>query len=330
MSFADNKHSVVVGIFVFIGIAIFVAAVLTLGGQQKRFVQSIKVRTVVADAEGLKVGNNVRFSGVKVGTIKEVRFAGSSQVEITMNIDQEAQQYIHKDAKVRIGAESLIGNKNLVVSGGSAQAPVVEDNDVLKAERTLSSEDLMATLQENNKNLVSITTDLKKVSAGIARGQGTLGKLVSDTVMAHNFQQIISNLEQVSVTTAKASGALAQFSTKLNRQDGLANQLLTDTVTFRHLKNSLAKLDQATGSAKELTANLSQASAKLNNQDNAMGVILNDPKFAGNLKNTMANLETSTQKLDEDLEALQSSFLFKEFFKIKARKGKQKVVPEKN
>src|SRR4051812_22704850 len=102
MSVAENKRSVIVGIFVLIGIVLFVAGVLTLGGQQKRFVKSVRVLAVFGDAEGLKVGNNVRFSGVKIGTIKDINFYGDSQVEIAMNIDEEARKYIHKDAKVKI------------------------------------------------------------------------------------------------------------------------------------------------------------------------------------------------------------------------------------
>ena len=324
MSVAENKRSVVVGIFVFVGLAIFVAAVLTLGGQQRRFTRSVQVRTIVADAEGLKTGNNIRFSGVKVGTVKDIKFVGDSQVEILLNLDQEAQKYIHKDARVKIGSESLIGNKNITIIGGSPQVPAVETGDLLKVEKTLSTEDIMATLQENNLNLVQITTDLKKVSSGLAKGGGTLGRLINDTTMGQNFQQVMSNLQRVSVTTTRASSSLAQFTGKLNQKNGLANQLLTDTSAFRHLRASLVHLEQTTNTAKELTANLTQASSKLNANNNAMGVILNDPEFAEHFKNTMANLETSSQKFDDNMEALQHSVFLKGFFKVKGRKGKDK------
>lgn len=329
MSVAENKRSVVVGIFVLLGVVLFVAGVLTLGGQQKRFVKSVRIKSIFADAEGLKTGNNVRFSGVKIGTVKDIKFSGDSQVEITMNIDEEARKYIHKDAKVKIGSESLIGNKNIVIYGGNPQTPMVEDNDMLLAEKTISSDDIMATLQQNNKNLVTITSNFKDISSKMVSGKGTVGALISDTTLAQNFRSIVSSLEKASTTTAKASASLSQFTAKLNRKDGLANQLLTDTSAFRDLKSSLAQLDQTTASAKEITDNLKKASSKLNDTTNALGVILNDPEFSAHLKTTMGNLESSSQKLDENLEALQHSFLLKEFFKIKARKGRQKVVPEK-
>ncbi|HSI90860.1 MAG TPA: MlaD family protein [Adhaeribacter sp.] len=325
MSVAENKRSVVVGLFVFIGIIIFVAAVLTLGGQQKRFVKSVEVKTVVADSEGLKVGSNVRFSGVKVGTVKSIDFKGAKQVEILMNIDEEAQKYIHKDARVKIGSESLIGNKNIVVTGGSEQAPVVENGDMLVAEQTLSSDDIMATLQENNQNLISITTDLKQVTSRMASGKGTVGTLLNDTLMAQNFRETITNLRQVSLTTSRASAALAQFTTRLNNKDGLVNNLLTDTAVFNDLRTSMARLEQTTVATSQLAENLQQASTKLNDSKNTMGMLLNDEQFAANLKATMANLETSTEKLDENLEAMQESVFLKGFFKVKGRAGKDKV-----
>jgi phospholipid/cholesterol/gamma-HCH transport system substrate-binding protein len=329
MSVAENKRSVVVGIFVFIGIALFVAGVLVLGGQQKRFVQSIKVKAIFADAEGLKSGNNVRFSGVKIGTVKDIKFYGDSQVEITMNVDEEARKYIHKDAKAKIGSESLIGNKNVVIFGGTPEAPMVEENDMLQVQKTISSDDIMNTLQENNKNLVSITTDFKAISSQIAKGQGTLGALLKDSTLANNFRATLTNLERASATTAKASGALSQFTTRLNNKKGLANQLLTDTVAFRDLKASLAHLEASAASAQELTQNLKTASSKLNSSNNAMGLLLNDPEFAAKLKSTMINLEGGTQKFEENMDALQENVFLKDYLKIKARKGRQKQTEPK-
>ncbi len=329
MSVAENKRSVVVGIFVFLGVALFVAGVLTLGGQQKRFVKSIKVKSVFADAEGLKSGNNVRFSGVKIGTVKDIRFFGDSQVEIVMNIDEEARKYIHKDAKVKIGSESLIGNKSVVIFGGSPEAPVVEDNDQLESFRTLSSDDIMNTLQENNKNLVSITADFKTLSHQLAHGEGTLGAMLKDTVLANNFRATVANLQRASATTATATGALSQFTNRLNNRKGLANQLLTDTAVFRDLKTAMGQLDAATASAQELAANLKTASAKLNTPNNAMGVMLNDAEFAARLKSTMVSLDSGTMKFEENMDAIQENFFLKGYLKVKARKSRQQEKDEK-
>jgi phospholipid/cholesterol/gamma-HCH transport system substrate-binding protein len=319
MSTAENKRRVTVGVFVSLAIVIFVVGVFTLAGKQKKFIKSIEVKTTFDDVAGLRPGNNVWLSGVKIGTVKSISFSGNSQVEILMNIEQSAQPFIRKDAHAKISSESLIGNKNVVIEGGTSGAPSVQDGDMLQAQKLLSTEDMMATLQENNKNLLDITNDFKLLSAKISRGEGPMGMLLTDSTMANNFRSVVAGLQKTSENTARASGALSQFTAKLNNKDGLANQLLTDTVVFRSLKTSVADLQQTTASAAATTDNLKQATDKLETNDNALGLLLNDEKFASRLRNTMGNLETGSRRLDENMEALQHNFLLRGFFKKKAR-----------
>ena len=68
MRSTKNSRAFIVGIFIFLGLAIFVLTVLTLGGQQKTFQKSITVKAVFDDINGLQKGNNIWFSGVKIGT----------------------------------------------------------------------------------------------------------------------------------------------------------------------------------------------------------------------------------------------------------------------
>src|SRR5258708_37819013 len=102
MSDLDIRKRMAVGIFLFLGLVILVIGVLTIGGQHKAFVRTISARAIFDDIQGLQTGNNVWLSGMKVGTVKKIAFYGSSQVEIVLNIEHQAQSHIHNDAKVRI------------------------------------------------------------------------------------------------------------------------------------------------------------------------------------------------------------------------------------
>ena len=82
MATTENKKAITVGIFLAIGLVIFLLGVFTLGGQQKSFVKNIRISSVFSDVAGLKKGNNVWFSGVKVGTISAVKFIGPSRVQV--------------------------------------------------------------------------------------------------------------------------------------------------------------------------------------------------------------------------------------------------------
>jgi phospholipid/cholesterol/gamma-HCH transport system substrate-binding protein len=322
MDAADNRRSIIVGIFVLLGVVVFVIGVLTLGGQNKSFVKSIHISSTFSDVSGLKKGNNVWFSGVKVGVIKAIRFTGVSQVDVDMSIEASSQQYIHRNAGVRISSDGFIGNKIVVIDGGSPQAPIVQDGDVLQSEKLLSTDDIMKTLQQNNQNLLAITTDFKTLGHQILAGKGTVGALLADSTMAVQLRSAMHNLQMATQSASLMAVQLNHFSAKMNTKGGLADKLLTDTVAFNRIQESVAKLKEAANNATILTNNLNKASNKLNSTDNIMGILLNDPKGAAKVQSTLDNLQQSSVKLNDDLEAVQHNFLLKGFFK-KREKAKQ-------
>ena len=254
-----------------------------------------------------------------MGTISNIRFTGASQVDVTMRIDESTQPYIHRNAGVRIGSDGLIGNKIIVIDGGSPQAPVVQDGDVLQAEKLLSTDDMLKVLQQNNQNLLSITTDFKLLSHRMLQGKGTVGALLADSIMGVQLRNSMRNLQTATEGAARLAVQLNQFSNKINTKGGLADKLFTDTVTFNKIKVAAAQLQQTAANASTFTNNLNKASDKLNRTDNAIGILLNDPKSAAQVQTTLTNLQASSVKLNEDLEAVQHNFLLKGFFKKKAK-----------
>jgi phospholipid/cholesterol/gamma-HCH transport system substrate-binding protein len=319
MAQSNNRKQITVGIFIFIGLAIFILGIFTLGGQRKSFVKSFTLNVVFSDIQGLKTGNNVWYSGVKVGTIKKIQFYGKSEVQVTLSVEEEAHKYIHKDATASISSDGLIGNKIIVISGGNPKYPFIEDGDRLQVSTTLSTDDIMKTFQVNNKNLVDITGDFKTLARGLVEGKGSAGALLSDEKIANNFRAIVTNLERTTASTNRMARELDQFSNTLNTKGGLADKLLTDTAVFAQLQRSVNELQKTARSAAEMTQNLNAASGKLTQSDNAAGLLLNDAKTAEQVRSIMGNLETSSKKLDEDLEALQSNFLLRGFFKKRAK-----------
>lgn len=319
MAQSDNRKQITTGVFILVGLVIFVLAIFTLGGQRKTFVKSFTLNVVFSDIQGLKAGNNVWYSGVKVGTIKKIQFYGKSEVQVFLSVEEEAHKYIHKNATASISSDGLIGNKIIVINGGDPKYPFIEDGDRLQVATTLSTDDIMKTFQVNNKNLVDITGDFKTLARGLVEGKGSAGALLSDEKIANNFRKIVSNLERTTASTDRMARELDQFSKTLNTKGGLADKLLTDTAVFAQLSRSVNELQRTARAAAEMTQNLNAASAKLNQSDNAAGLLLNDKQTANQVRSIMTNLETSSKKLDEDLEALQSNFLFRGFFKKRAK-----------
>jgi phospholipid/cholesterol/gamma-HCH transport system substrate-binding protein len=329
MQVTDNRKQITVGVFILLGLVIFVLGVFTLGSQRKAFVKSISVNAVFSDIQGLKAGNNVWFSGVKIGTIKKIQFYGTSQVQVFMNIEEDAHQYIHKNSAASISSDGLIGNKIVVISGGSTKFPFVEDGDQLQVASTLSTDDIMKTFQVNNKNLVDVTSDFKVLARNLVEGKGAAGALLADEQIATNFKAIVENLKTTTESANKMAVEMNAFTKTLNTKGGLADKLMTDTAVFSKLQQSVNELQKITQSASAMTENLNKATSKFNKTDNAVGLLINDQNTADQVKGIMQNLETSSKKLDENMEALQHNFLLRGFFKKKAKAEAAAGTPQK-
>lgn len=332
MQTRSKKRSVVVGIFIFTGLVIFALFVLVLAGQKKAFMPSLQIKTFFQDVGGLAKGNNVWYSGVKIGTIKQITFLEPHKIEVLINIDKTYREFIHKDVRAKVSSDGLIGNKIIALSGGSAQTPVIEDGDVVLAETAISSDEMMNTLQINNKNLVDITANLKTLTSDMAAGRGTLGKLLKDTAVYDHLERTLATLQQTVGNTQRLTSNLSAYSARLQTKGVLANDLVSDTMVFSRLRSTVSSIEQAAQGANETVKNLQSVSTGVNQQlksdQSAAGVMLNDPETAKNLKQTISNLESSTGRLNENMEALKHNFLFRGYFR-RQEKAAKKAEEEK-
>ena len=321
-----NNRPVIVGIFIVLGLAILIVTIFTLGGQKKAFVKSFALNAIFNDVSGLAIGANVLFSGVKIGTVKKIEFYGDSQVKVIMSIENDAESHIHKNALAKIGSDGLIGNKIVVIYAGDKTQPQVVKNDLLKVENGMSTDDMLLTLQQNNKNLVDITSSFKSISKKIDAGDGILGKLVNDPALGvkltstiNNLQATVDNFKTASLSGKAVMGDFELLSGNLKNPTNSINRLANDSVAYNKIVGTVTQLQNAAGSLNKFTANLKSVSDRLNRKDSPLGLMLNDSATANSLKGMIKNLQSSSVKLNDDLEAVQHNFLLKGFFKKRAK-----------
>jgi phospholipid/cholesterol/gamma-HCH transport system substrate-binding protein len=226
-----------------------------------------------------------------------------------MNINIESHQFIRKDAKVRLSADGLIGNKILVIYGGTQEAGAVEEGDRLANESALSTEEMMITLQKNNLNILALTEKL-------AKGEGTIGSLLTKDDIYKNLAATSAALQSASEGTQAFVATLNNYATKLNTEGNLAHDLVTDTTVFKSLQASMKQLEQMAANADATVKDLKEAAA---NPNSPMGVLMRDEKTGAEIKRTISNLEKSSETLNENLEALKYSFLLRKAFKRQAK-----------
>jgi phospholipid/cholesterol/gamma-HCH transport system substrate-binding protein len=319
---AQKKRAVIVGIFILLGGIFLIAGLFMVGEKRNSFDKTFRLNAIVDNASGLQKGNNIWCSGVKIGIVRKVRLIRYDRVLVTMNIDKESQELIYSNAKARIGTDALVGNKIVIIYGGTPGISSVKSEDTLFSE--LGDKDQMLnTLNESSKNLSDITGDFKIVSKRMVEGQGTLGRLLTEDSLLNILQSTAERLQQGSLQVQKMATDVSDFTSKLHTRGVLANDLVTDTTFFSKLKGAAEQIQEASENAKELTNNLKYVSYNLKDSSNVAGVVFNDTATANNLRLTVENLQAGTKKFDENMEALQHNFLFRGFFRKRAKQQQQ-------
>ncbi len=330
MRSTGSRRAVIVGIFIALGLAIFIITILTLGSQKKTFGDFVTIKSYFGNVNGLQKGNNIWFSGVKVGTINKVDLIGNGKVEVDMNIEEKSAHFIHKDARARLSTDGLIGNKIIEIYGGTSGSAQIEQGDLLNNDRFLSTDAMMSTLSKNNDNILTITNDLKVITGDIAQGKGSIGKLLNSDVLANNLNKTVLLVQKASANLEKLSASVTAYTSQLNNKGTLANDLVSDTLIFSKLRGTVSQLENVADQSKEIMNNLQTATAAVNNglqnKNTPAGMLLGDQTTAAGIKITLQNLQSASKKLDEDLEALQHNFLFRRYFKKKTKENSGEVL----
>ena len=318
-----TSSNVQLGIFVMIGLAFLLFTLYLIGSNQNLFDQTFEVKATFYNVNGLMKGNNVRFSGIDVGTIKKVEIISDTTVKVTMVIKNNIHPFIKKNSVATVGTDGLMGNKLVNISntsGGSSE--IVEVGDMLTSIKPVETDEMLRTLDLTNQNLYLITTDLKRITQKL-KSSNSLWSLLMDTSVAQNVKLSISNIRATTNNTAAFSRDLNFLIKDIKNGKGVAGVLLNDTVSTKRLQNSIQQLQQATTKAVELTSDIRIVTEQLKKGQGATGVLISDTAFAKDLKKSMENIEFGTDRFNENMEAMKHNFLFRGYFKKQEKEIKK-------
>lgn len=319
MDSQEIKRNIKLGAFVLGGVALFLISVFYLGRENNIFSKTFTVSAIFKNVEGLKDGDNVWLSGVKIGTVKKVSIISEGQVIVTMTLKEKQNDFIKKDATANIGSDGLVGNKIVVIRPGSA-AETIHDNDTINSFSPTDTQELFNLAKEVGTDIKAITSDLKVTTAKINAGQGVIGELLNEGEMAKELRASMLAIRRASENATRATNEINKMLTEINQGDGLMTKLIRDTTYAAQFSRTMENVEQVGKNAKKMAADLKEVTDKMNDKNNAMGVLLTDTTFATKLKTTMTNAEKASAKLDENLKAMRSSWPFKKYF----RKNKAK------
>lgn len=209
------------GMFMIIGLSLFFIVIYFIGENKNMFGATIELKTKFKNVSGLKVGNNVRFSGINIGTVNRIEILSDSAVSVHLIIKEEVQKYIKTDAVASIGSDGLMGDKVLTISPGTSSNEIIKDNATIASVKAIEMEDIMKSVKKSVDNAVIISNELAQFSVKINNKQGVLSKLMTDAAFANSLTKTLTNLES-------STNEFSVFTKKMNSSKGVLSKLVTD------------------------------------------------------------------------------------------------------
>jgi phospholipid/cholesterol/gamma-HCH transport system substrate-binding protein len=310
-----QKHinDIKLGAFIIVAIVLFLGAIYYIGDQNQLFGSDIRISTVFNNVSGLKVGNNVRLSGIKVGTVYELKIISDSSVSVTMLIEKKAASYIKSDAYALIESEGLMGNKVIAIAGGSPQSPVIEDGDRIASKSSANIDAAIDTFTSTAEEVKRLLEEITDIAARINNGQGLLGRLVADTVLESKMDIIAGNAQRASADAAQTVAALRKTAHAINSGNGIATRLLYDSTLAMDIDRVLDSLVVISENLTATSGNLRTLSVDMNDPDGTLQLLLTDSTVSKDIEEIIRNLREGSDDLEDAVQTVENSWILNVF-----------------
>lgn len=195
MDTTSQSYKIKLGLFILGGLVLFAAVLFIIGKKNNLFTPVFTLSAAFNNVSGLQTGNNIRFSGITIGTVDDITIINDSTVKVAMTLKHSIKKFIKADSKAIIASDGIIGDKLVIISQGSTESPIVKEGQLLESEEPVETGEIMASLQVTAANAEVITEQLAEVMIKVNSGNGTLGRLIQDPTIANNLSQTMQNMK---------------------------------------------------------------------------------------------------------------------------------------
>ena len=223
-----------VGGVILLALVILTVAVFKLGEAANLFSKRYTLVALLPSANGLRVGGSVTVAGQLAGTVSAIDFLTpdadtSRNLRVEVEIDQALQQQVREDSRARIRTLGLLGDKIIDISPGTPRYAVLPPNDTVQVEPALDYETVLLQASGAVTDMVQLTRDLRGITGGMARGEGTVGQLLTNR----------SLYDELNGTLARTNALV----TRLQSPNGSLGKLLDDPALYQNLNGMIGSVD---------------------------------------------------------------------------------------
>jgi len=313
------------GVFVILGSLLFIAAIYFIGARKNLFAKTFIVSSNFKNVNGLMQGNNVRYSGINVGTVKSISMINDSTINVSMLIEEKMMNHIKKDAIATIGSDGLVGNMIVNIIPGEGSAAVVTSGDTIASYSKIGTNEMLNTLSTTNENAALLTSKLLNITNAITSGKGTLGMLINDTIASYELKQTIHYLKLTSLEANKTMQEINGIVGSLDVDNSVASVLLSDSIQAQKVTKMITNLNQSSEDIKKVIDNLNETITGFKEGEGALNYITEDKELVESLKESIENINEGTDKFNQNMEALKHNFLTRGYFRKLERQAKKEA-----
>ncbi|MFY9915371.1 MAG: MCE family protein [Nocardioidaceae bacterium] len=200
--------------------------VVTIGNIS--FGQTTQYKAVFSDVTGLNKGDDVRISGVRVGSVKNIEIYRRNDALVTFDVDSDSQLNQATDATIRY--RNLVGQRYIAITQGAGSSAPLDGGDTIPLSRTSPALDLTVLFNGFKPLFAALSPgDINKLSYEIIQvfqGEGgTVESLLQSTASVTNaladrdkvVGQLITNLNDVLVTLGNRDQELSSLIVELQQ-----------------------------------------------------------------------------------------------------------------
>ena len=223
-----------VGLVIGVAVLVLGVAIYKLGQAANLFARRYELVAYLPDANGLREGGSVMVAGQLAGTVTKIEFLPvdadtTRNLRLTLAVDATVREQIRRDSRGRLRTLGLLGDKVFDITPGTPRGRPLVEGDTVPVVQALDYEAVIAQASGAVNDMVALTRDLRVITGGLAKGEGTVGQLLTNREL----------YDQLNGTLGRANAMLARF----QNPNGSVGRLLDDPTLYNRLVGVISSTD---------------------------------------------------------------------------------------
>lgn len=240
-----------IGIFTAVGILLLVIGIFVIGKKQNMFGDTFHIYGTFNNVGGLQEGNNIRFAGINVGTVKSISIVSDTLIRVDMVLQSKIKPFLKSTSFASIGSDGLMGDKLITIAAGEADNVLLPNGGKIITVNPLDFEKSIVKLTNVASNAEIITGELASIAIQLREGKGSMGRLLYRDDLA-------KGLEGTMINAQRMTGSLADITGEVKTGRGSLGRLLYSDDLATSLEGTAAKANIAMGTINEAAYGFSE------------------------------------------------------------------------